>query len=149
MQHEFSSCRPSDVSNEGYFSGYSHYGIHEEMLKVCPCSAREAPSLQLPTPSPPSFYFFVKDTVRTEAYRDFILNNRQLFGGKVRVFKQVGLNAHLRLEGEFFVCYPRCLGCARRRLWYRHLVHVCGASRSQTGEIQMPATLTLPTLALS
>ena len=42
--------------NEGYFGSYSHHGIHEEMLK---------------------------DAVRTEAYRDFILKNPSVFGGKI------------------------------------------------------------------
>lgn len=40
--------------NVGYFSSYAHYGIHEEMLK---------------------------DTTRTEAYRNFILNNLNVFKG--------------------------------------------------------------------
>jgi len=40
--------------HEGYFSSYAHYGIHEEMIK---------------------------DTVRTESYRSFILKNTDLFGG--------------------------------------------------------------------
>merc|ERR1719150_1804748 len=39
-----------------YFDSYSHYGIHEEMLK---------------------------DTVRTQGYRNAILQNRQLFKDKV------------------------------------------------------------------
>ena len=39
-------------SNEGYFESYAHHGIHEEMLK---------------------------DKVRTESYRDFILKNPKIF----------------------------------------------------------------------
>ena len=45
---------PEDV--EGYFIGYAHYGIHEEMLK---------------------------DKVRTETYRDSMYNNKDFFKGKV------------------------------------------------------------------
>ena len=41
---------------EGYFEGYGHYAIHEEMLK---------------------------DSVRTNAYRDYILSNPGLFKDKV------------------------------------------------------------------
>eukprot|EP00126_Sphaerothecum_destruens_P007753 Sdes_comp19976_c0_seq1m12548 len=39
-----------------YFQGYSHFGIHEEMLK---------------------------DVIRTDSYRQFILQNKHLFAGKV------------------------------------------------------------------
>jgi type I protein arginine methyltransferase len=39
-----------------YFDSYSHFGIHEEMLK---------------------------DEVRTKAYRNAIMNNKHLFEGKV------------------------------------------------------------------
>jgi hypothetical protein len=49
-----STCR--ETALEGYFEGYGHYSIHEEMLK---------------------------DGVRTNAYRDYILNNPELFKDKV------------------------------------------------------------------
>ncbi|XP_015228832.1 PREDICTED: protein arginine N-methyltransferase 3 [Cyprinodon variegatus] len=42
--------------DEAYFSSYGHYGIHEEMLK---------------------------DTVRTESYRDFMYSNPEVFRDKV------------------------------------------------------------------
>jgi len=45
-----------DEDVEGYFKGYAHYGIHEEMLK---------------------------DKVRTESYRDSMYNNKDYFKGKV------------------------------------------------------------------
>ena len=51
--------RKKDKANDleaGYFSSYSYNAIHESMLK---------------------------DTVRTDAYRDFIYDNKQLFAGKV------------------------------------------------------------------
>jgi len=43
-----------EEDHEGYFSSYAHYGIHEEMIK---------------------------DKVRTESYRSFILNNPCIFKG--------------------------------------------------------------------
>jgi len=43
-----------EEDHEGYFSSYAHYGIHEEMIK---------------------------DKVRTESYRSFILNNPGIFKG--------------------------------------------------------------------
>jgi len=43
-----------EEDHEGYFSSYAHYGIHEEMIK---------------------------DKVRTESYRSFIVNNGGLFKG--------------------------------------------------------------------
>lgn len=47
----------ADKSSENYYwNSYAHFGIHEEMLK---------------------------DTVRTEGYRDVILQNAHLFAGKV------------------------------------------------------------------
>ncbi|XP_053722683.1 protein arginine N-methyltransferase 3 [Synchiropus splendidus] len=45
-----------DDEDEAYFSSYGHYGIHEEMLK---------------------------DTVRTESYRDFMYSNPDVFRDKV------------------------------------------------------------------
>jgi protein arginine N-methyltransferase 1 len=44
------------TASDYYFDSYAHYGIHEEMLK---------------------------DTVRTEAYMNAILQNKHLFEGKV------------------------------------------------------------------
>ncbi len=49
----------SRTSKDYYFDSYSHHGIHEEMLK---------------------------DEVRTRTYQMAILNNRQLFQGKVSFF---------------------------------------------------------------
>lgn len=46
----------ADASLDGYFSSYSHFGIHEEMLK---------------------------DKVRTCSYRDAILKNPALFKDKI------------------------------------------------------------------
>ena len=43
-----------EEDHEGYFSSYAHYGIHEEMIK---------------------------DKVRTDSYRSFIVNNPSLFKG--------------------------------------------------------------------
>jgi hypothetical protein len=45
------------TSKDYYFDSYSHHGIHEEMLK---------------------------DEVRTRTYQMAMLNNKQLFEGKVR-----------------------------------------------------------------
>lgn len=47
---------PQKTAKDYYFDSYSHFGIHEEMLK---------------------------DFVRTETYRNAILNNRHLFKGKI------------------------------------------------------------------
>jgi type I protein arginine methyltransferase len=44
------------TSKDYYFDSYSHFGIHEEMLK---------------------------DSVRTRAYKNAIVQNRHLFSGKV------------------------------------------------------------------
>ena len=49
-----------EEEEEGYFSTYSHYSIHLEMLS---------------------------DTVRTDMYRDFILQNPALFKDKVDCLK--------------------------------------------------------------
>jgi protein arginine N-methyltransferase 1 len=46
----------SQTSKDYYFDSYSHFGIHEEMLK---------------------------DRVRTETYMKSIMNNKHLFEGKV------------------------------------------------------------------
>lgn len=46
----------NDVDDDPYFSSYAHFGIHEEMLK---------------------------DTTRTESYRNFILKNPAIFKDKV------------------------------------------------------------------
>jgi len=46
------SKRIESIDNDGYFGSYAHYGIHEEMLK---------------------------DKVRTESYKDFILKNSNIF----------------------------------------------------------------------
>ncbi|XP_058944390.2 protein arginine N-methyltransferase 3 isoform X1 [Pocillopora verrucosa] len=48
------SC--DNAEDDPYFSSYAHFGIHEEMLK---------------------------DTTRTESYRDFILNNPTIFKDKI------------------------------------------------------------------
>ena len=45
-----------DTSSDYYWDSYSHFGIHEEMLK---------------------------DRVRTNAYRNAIINNKHLFKDKV------------------------------------------------------------------
>ena len=57
---------------DSYFASYSHYGIHEEMLKDRPSSS-------------PFCMHFPPDKARTEAYRDFMWRNRELFAGKVNV----------------------------------------------------------------
>jgi len=46
---------PQQIETDGYFSGYAHHDIHETMLK---------------------------DTVRTDAYRDFIYDNKDYFNDK-------------------------------------------------------------------
>ncbi|KAJ7393950.1 Protein arginine N-methyltransferase 3 [Desmophyllum pertusum] len=50
------TCNDDDDDDDPYFSSYAHFGIHEEMLK---------------------------DTTRTESYRDFILKNPAIFKDKV------------------------------------------------------------------
>jgi len=50
------TCNDDGDDDDAYFSSYAHFGIHEEMLK---------------------------DTTRTESYRDFILNNPGVFKDKV------------------------------------------------------------------
>jgi protein arginine N-methyltransferase 1 len=51
------SKEDSHTSKDYYFDSYSHHGIHEEMLK---------------------------DEVRTRTYQMAMLNNKELFEGKVR-----------------------------------------------------------------
>lgn len=50
------TCNDDDDDDDPYFSSYAHFGIHEEMLK---------------------------DTTRTESYRNFILHNPAIFKDKV------------------------------------------------------------------
>ena len=55
-KNESSSKKVEEEEGDYYFSSYAHTEIHESMLK---------------------------DTIRTEAYRDYIYDNKDLFNGKV------------------------------------------------------------------
>eukprot|EP00045_Choanoeca_perplexa_P010406 m.105013 g.105013 ORF g.105013 m.105013 type:complete len:116 (-) comp15268_c0_seq19:911-1258(-) len=56
LRHHLMDSLLRETAVEGYFEGYGHYSIHEEMLK---------------------------DSVRTNAYRDYILQNPELFKDKI------------------------------------------------------------------
>lgn len=65
---------PADM-DEGYFSTYAHSEIHYDMLNVC---------FYDQSFSKIYFYHFIfKDKVRTESYRDAILNNSNIIRDKI------------------------------------------------------------------
>ena len=67
-------CTPQE-EEDGYYSSYTHFGIHEEMLRVC----FHHPQLLILTCS----YHVIQDKIRTETYQGFILQNKHLFQDKI------------------------------------------------------------------
>ena len=67
-----------EEEEDGYFSSYSHFGIHEEMLKVV------FSRLSSHSPSTLCLNLLAQDSVRTESYKLFIERNAEnLFKDKV------------------------------------------------------------------
>lgn len=65
---------------DGYFSTYTHFSIHEEMLKVVVVVTGLTPNMM---------YFHGQDEVRTDAYHRFITQNPSIFKDKVSNWMRV------------------------------------------------------------
>lgn len=62
---------------DGYFAGYAQLSIHETMLK---------------------------DTVRTDAYRDFIYENKDYIKGKIVLDVGCGSGYYNHFKVKYFIC---------------------------------------------
>ena len=68
-------CTPQEEEEDGYYSSYTHFGIHEEMLKVIESSTTPYTLC--------SVDHVTQDRIRTETYQGFILQNKHLFHDKI------------------------------------------------------------------
>ena len=102
--------KEEEEEEEEYFSTYSHFSIHLEMLS---------------------------DRVRTEAYRNFILKNPALFRDKVSlVFNACDFTLSLSLSLSLsLVCVSGGAGCG---MWYRDPLSLCCQGWGKAGHWSRP-----------